>query len=161
MTCPSTTSRSAMTAADTLHAPPLHSTSHHILTTSPHWYADMVQITASDGYGQTRTVLCCCYFHSTIINRLTGAHLLTLGGGCDLISRHQSSLAAWQGALVSLPHQLFTKVYAVGWVIWPVKILPEMTYNVSSETRLYSVLTHSLKSLLFYPVSENTRIFTI
>jgi len=23
---------------------------------------------------------------------------------------------------------------AVGWVIWPVKIVPEMTYNVSSGT---------------------------
>jgi len=32
---------------------------------------------------------------------------------------------------------------AVGWVIWPVKIVPEMTYKVSSGTlNLCSLTTH-------------------
>jgi len=32
----------------------------------------------------------------------------------------------------------------VGWVIWPVKIVPEMTYKVSSGTLNLCSLTHSL-----------------
>jgi len=32
---------------------------------------------------------------------------------------------------------------AVGWVIWPVKIVPEMTYKVSSGTLNLCSLTHS------------------
>jgi len=33
---------------------------------------------------------------------------------------------------------------AVGWVIWPVKIVPKMTYNVSSGTLNLCSLTHSV-----------------
>jgi len=32
---------------------------------------------------------------------------------------------------------------AVGWVIWPVKIVPEMTYKVSSGTLNLCSLSHS------------------
>jgi len=33
------------------------------------------------------------------------------------------------------------KVYTVGWVIWPVKTVPEMTYNVPSGTLSFYSLT--------------------
>jgi len=38
---------------------------------------------------------------------------------------------------------LFQCFDAVGWVIWPVKIVPEMTYKVSSGTLNLCSLTHS------------------
>jgi len=34
----------------------------------------------------------------------------------------------------------------VGWVIWPVENVPEMTYNVSSGTLSFYSLTHSLQN---------------
>jgi len=36
---------------------------------------------------------------------------------------------------------------AVGWVIWPVKIVPEMTYKVSSGTLNLCSLTHDTNNL--------------
>ena len=46
----------------------------------------------------------------------------------------------------------------VGLVIWPVKIVPEMTYNVSSGTlSLYTTTTYRIKLLLLWESSENIR----
>jgi len=49
---------------------------------------------------------------------------------------------------ISVANWLPSVLNAVGWVIWPVKIVPEMTYKVSSGTLNLCSLTHSLYSTL-------------
>jgi len=49
------------------------------------------------------------------------------------------SLSRWQTGF-------FQCFDAVGWVIWPVKLVPEMTYKVSSGTLSLCSLTHYIKS---------------
>jgi len=44
---------------------------------------------------------------------------------------------------ISVANWLPSVFDAVGWVIWPVKIVPEMTYKVSSGTLNPCSLTHS------------------
>jgi len=43
---------------------------------------------------------------------------------------------------ISVANWLLQCFDAVGWVIWPVKIVPEMTYKVSSGTLSLCSLTH-------------------
>jgi len=54
------------------------------------------------------------------------------------------------GTEVYLSGQLasFSAFGAVGWVIWPVKIVPEMTYKVSSGTLNLCSLTHCVWSVV-------------
>jgi len=50
----------------------------------------------------------------------------------------------WDLSLSQWPTGFLQCLDAVGWVIWPVKIVPEMTYKVSSGTlSLYSLTVPS------------------
>jgi len=51
----------------------------------------------------------------------------------------------WDWSLSQRPTGFLQCFYAVGWVIWPVKIVPEMTYKVSSGT----LSLHSLQLFAF------------
>jgi len=59
----------------------------------------------------------------------------------------------WDWSLSQWPSGFLQCFDAVGWVIWPVKIVPEMTYKVSSGT-LSS--THSLTELKFKIITVPT-----
>jgi len=48
----------------------------------------------------------------------------------------------WDWSLFQWPTGFLHCFDAVGWVIWSVKIVPEMTYKVSSETLSLHSLTH-------------------
>jgi len=60
---------------------------------------------------------------------LPTVHIVTQWGGSGGIEAYVSGQLASFGAFV-------------GWVIWPVKIVHEMTYKVSSETLSLYSLTH-------------------
>ena len=52
-----------------------------------------------------------------------------------LLNHDPKSFALCTLSRSSLPHPLFLQCFdTVGWVIWPVKPVPDMTYNVFGET---------------------------
>jgi len=51
----------------------------------------------------------------------------------------------WDWSLSQRPTGFLQCFDAVGWVMWPVKIVPEMTYKVSSGMLSIYTFTHSLK----------------
>jgi len=70
----------------------------------------------------------------------------------------------WDWSLSQRPTCFLQCFDAVGWVIWPVKIVPEMTYNVSSGTlSLYSVTvvtSHNGRYVVLDTYLECSRIDT-
>jgi len=62
--------------------------------------------------------------------------------------------AGWVLSLSQWPTGFFQCYDAVGWVMLPVKIVPEMTYKVSSGTLNLCSLTHSLQLVLWITAAE-------
>jgi len=64
----------------------------------------------------------------------------------------------WDCSLSQWPTGFLQCFDAVGWVIWPVKIVAEMTCNVSSET--LSLCTHTLCDKLVWFITRPLRMYT-
>ena len=83
--------------------------------------------------------------------RLRRVHQMTLMSGC--------SCRRWvlaEGDCASIFLQCFD---TVGWVVWPIKTRPDMTYNVFDGTlSLTQSINHSSKSVFFVVIVHRVRL---
>ena len=61
--------------------------------------------------------------------------------------------------LVDWPKYCPSVLDTVGWVIWPVKIVPNMTYNVFGGTLNPTLLLLLCTSLHFFPIQNDVKWF--
>ena len=110
-----------------------------------------------------RNALCCIVWHSVHSqqhtymsssyrsNRLGLSHwdfyAVSRGGCLELYYCNMVEWFWWDSSLISTTNWFPSVLWTVGLVIWPVKIVPEMTYNVLSGTlSLYTTTTTLIES---------------